>query len=1661
MSSSAIGFTTLSSGPVGPTGSMGPTGPTGPTGSTFGATGATGPLAPHISNISFYGAGATVLLSDGVELTVLGAFGGLTAIEHTTVDVVDRLAENTDVTTFSFLQSGNGTSSFVMKGLSASGSLVITEDAEAIYINSIYTPASGAADSASLTDNTLIYLKTSNQISSTTIGITSGTFYDGVLNFERSSSPPSFSKILPRAKVKYVAPTHKTDSAQPVVLNLDDAGSFYIRTPNGISAFNGTFKPSEIVSFTLITESDDIWNFPANTYFEDGENYLTCGKSVLNITSFDQGASWYAVVAARGVDTTKETCELRGLFGSCCYSGPSGQNCLDYASKNQCDVLSGTFSPLQSCNSACGSTLGVCCSNGQCIENTNYAECIAFGGNFLFGVTCGSFVAIPDGTNLQRLCFDECLGTKVSCCKNGECLGDEFTKIECEEILGGLAFDAPCSSVDCCEQNIKVGACCKDAACSQKTLTECNVSGGVFMGAGEICESVNCACIGTPGPPLYGTCCKCNGEAIECSITLQVECTTNIWTANENLTSTSSCPSESFSDCTSLPPAILNCVGEQGTCCYYDVDSEQTACYNTSNTVCDNFNGVWTQGVLCSSSQCDPCTSCPDKGGPCPDCPTPTPGVCCNCADPITPCIQTDDISTCLPGYTPTATSAVCADDPCRCTSTGDCESIRIEESTTRCVDLSADTDPSIISRGNTTRAYSTSTDLYDNTAGNILNTHVSLNSMDYYIDVTGPGFHTSVDGNDLQFCFSIDTSGMTEHTTQKHSFKLYLLRTWYPKNFARNYMAEFNLTYRDVDSGTDFPVTPTTSDEANELSTAEISYWNTISVLYPDYDGDYNYLPYGYLNTYIKNNGQDAFYHITNEETNIAFRTDDLRKELNCPLYGINSRGKGIYDGGSVVSHNNGNSISLLSGSSAKLNKILNIDADNSNTGNVYPAYYEYPGSFFPENSARYYHSDDIGLRYRKVTTNTVPSSMTYSTNYNKILYQAIDAPAISEGLTYNNTSSAVVKSPYLLFTKTIPTDITDNQLNHTFTYGADTYNTYKFSGYSDLGVSIRTTGSVTHTITGNESIGFYAKNAILNNFSNGWVGNNIDSSTGIGHPLTMDYAGDYVWRNNSVEPGWTDTLNGIISSPLRKTRKAAIILESPTLTNGGTEIIYSNAGVGLFAYNELQFTEKQVNGVFADPRGSENPAITTITSELSSNVNTKYNFCVKLKNYKQYMVTQELIDAEVQNPTEQLLIPSNSSEPNEFYHRFVNHINKLRMVIFTNAHEPTMIGITYSSADLLGTSTNTDKSLVKLSESYLSTELDINSGTLSNSYILRFGAPDRCDPTQGLPNISPCVCSLEAPNYVSNFYCVIPYVAACHGMHFDNSYCNDKIITTSFGNGLGSQEFCSCGAGCAPNEDNINWQENCGYRAYPFVSVEDFGQVGEKPPFGCSCKGESFVAAAACPTSNNPCPPGYANGCISCSSFAPGALIEPILEEFRLRGVIAIYDSAKNNFIIRMKPVELRDDDGVLTVGGYYDGIYYWFANGLRYGGCDDPVSTTPGGSANIFFRRSVNCMLHRCIFSDKSCNYGSTSIDNDLITAYNNIFSAGPQNRSCVGFGVSDLLSIYPIPQCPGGCPEGSFDSTFKNKSIPVGDGTFVCISLDCSVIDSTLYQDCSPS
>ena len=513
-------------------------------------------------------------LSDGSIIGVTGDFSGSDYYENTSTpesvgDGIEILGSSTE-------------GQLNIKGISGTGSLVVSATDNNVSINTIYTSTVGNVYSVGLSADTLMYLKENDLASSTRVKM-DGT---GDLNFQNQfylNDSALIKYVGPVKKNQYVGITGAIDNFTQgttggIYIDLENGGFYVLNTPIGIAGFTGSFKQNEIISASLLLTSDNIWKFPENVYFEQGENYLTCGKSLLNIFSFDSGQNWYAVVAQRGLDlsytekfitTTKtitpviteagpevvdpfgkqfgtttqkffasqkinsqnqfvssggktitnvkriaefDTCVPALSTGSCCYvKYPENTiNCIDYVTKDQCDSFGGQYNPLVSCENSCGFTFGLCCSNGNCIENVSVDECNFFGGNYYAGITCGTYPNISNGPNYAepiesgRLCFNPCENEKVACCKDGVCIGDNFSRIQCELILGGKAFTGgDCSTVNCCEKNIGRGACCacaaKDLLCfDDLTPAECASAeyDGIFMGEEERCENVNCKCVG-------------------------------------------------------------------------------------------------------------------------------------------------------------------------------------------------------------------------------------------------------------------------------------------------------------------------------------------------------------------------------------------------------------------------------------------------------------------------------------------------------------------------------------------------------------------------------------------------------------------------------------------------------------------------------------------------------------------------------------------------------------------------------------------------------------------------------------------------------------------------------------------------------------------------------------------------------------------------------------------------------------------------------------------------------------------------------------------------------------------------------------------------------------------------------------------------------------
>jgi hypothetical protein len=144
------------------------------------------------------------------------------------------------------------------------------------------------------------------------------------------------------------------------------------------------------------------------------------------------------------------------------------------------------------------------------------------------------------------------------------------------------------------------------------------------------------------------------------------------------------------------------------------------------------------------------------------------------------------------------------------------------------------------------------------------------------------------------------------------------------------------------------------------------------------------------------------------------------------------------------------------------------------------------------------------------------------------------------------------------------------------------------------------------------------------------------------------------------------------------------------------------------------------------------------------------------------------------------------------------------------------------------------------------------------------------------------------------------------------------------------------------------------------------------------------------------------------------------------------------------------------------YCNGLGTWTGSWAGEGYTLPQGVDTTGGI--IWFGRSSN----KCIFSNKSCNFGSDNQQTDLQKVKENIipntsvFTSSSYEHDHPGCFVetSDYLTGYP-EVLQGTCPSSSFTDTFINKLIPIEGSEPLCIPLECSVIDCSQYEDCSPT
>lgn len=526
-------------------GPYGPTGPTGPTGTT-GPTGATGLDSNYITEIITNSNGQLEFVFSDSTRTVLPQIKGPTGVYA-------------GLTAFSL---GNGIPIFkgICGGITldfynfrVDGALGLTYAEDGTLIFTISPNNVGAGVSASIQNNRIVYLKNKNYVMTTDL-ITElsnnsnkiGTQNYGYLNFGFGGETSGRNVVadirdsiltvgpMPRGEKIITLDTFYDVSEDGITLDVSRATVYHVQTPIGIKAFKSDQIPAgSVMSFTMIIEGDNVWNFPSDVYFDqDSKPIFYPGTNILHIQRTSLDTKWRANFTARGFGVSE--IENPGIFGSCCYFDvDQTKHCEDYVTQSYCLERNGTFAPSIPCRkNPCiveeqqGQYDGICCSEGRCLSDIDPSFCQTIGGYFISGITCGQpgTGKYPDdnATNIGEdagICYNKCKSPSI-CCKNGECLG-QLTEPHCELLGGNIVAASNCIQANCCDLIEAPGACCKEIdgeyQCNNvQTPYECKNSGGIYMGKNTNCESgINCSCI-PEQPPTVCYNCQLNSLQNEC-----------------------------------------------------------------------------------------------------------------------------------------------------------------------------------------------------------------------------------------------------------------------------------------------------------------------------------------------------------------------------------------------------------------------------------------------------------------------------------------------------------------------------------------------------------------------------------------------------------------------------------------------------------------------------------------------------------------------------------------------------------------------------------------------------------------------------------------------------------------------------------------------------------------------------------------------------------------------------------------------------------------------------------------------------------------------------------------------------------------------------------------------------------------------------------------
>jgi hypothetical protein len=408
--SSSIGGEAFAlTGPAGNTGPRGDTGGIGLLGITAGPTGATGVYIVQVTTLE---PGIYFYLSSGITVGPISGFTGPNITYFNSKGVCGAFGSDY-VNIFSYVTGGM---TFGLRGICGDREYTTvslsSDNTEAVItVNGI---PSGSVLYGTTTEDFLAFTNSSYTATASRIRIEgqitedngsassfTNQFNYGVLEFGLTANP----SLSPVSEVKSFIDTTtpflnvnslnrnfipdavvKTDGIKSVdsggyVLDLDKSSVFKLTTPIGITAFSRKLASNQLRSWLFFIEGSDVWNFPANVFFESGitglQNYgFGSGMNILRVeTLTDGGQNFYTASFVDRFFGSNPLVVQYGGIGSCCHAA----GCQEYVTQEYCqDVLAGTYTALVGCENSC--RVGSCCIDGSCEDNVTESICTSVGG---------------------------------------------------------------------------------------------------------------------------------------------------------------------------------------------------------------------------------------------------------------------------------------------------------------------------------------------------------------------------------------------------------------------------------------------------------------------------------------------------------------------------------------------------------------------------------------------------------------------------------------------------------------------------------------------------------------------------------------------------------------------------------------------------------------------------------------------------------------------------------------------------------------------------------------------------------------------------------------------------------------------------------------------------------------------------------------------------------------------------------------------------------------------------------------------------------------------------------------------------------------------------------------------------------------------------------